>query len=36
MTELPHAEASEEEILSAATGQATAVVPAPGQAEGER
>ena len=36
MTELAHAEASEEEILSAATGQPTAGVPAPGQTEGER
>ena len=36
MTELAHAEASEEEILSAATGQASAGVPAPGQDKGER
>jgi len=36
MTELAHAEASEEEILSAATGQATAGVPTPGQDKGER
>src|SRR5262249_303038 len=36
MTELAHAEASEEEILSAATGQATAGGTAPGQAEGGR
>src|SRR5262249_27116588 len=36
MTELAHAEASEEEILSAATGQATGGRPAPGPAEGER
>jgi rhamnose transport system ATP-binding protein len=36
MTELAHAEASEEEILSAATGQATAGVPGSGQDKGER
>jgi ABC-type sugar transport system ATPase subunit len=35
MTELAHAQASEEEILAAATGQPTAGVPTPGQDKGE-